>query len=108
MPIKYPIKPTGGAKVDSFPKVQQEKIIEIIDAINNNPGGGGGVTGYFAGQALGFIEEVASLSKLSFTVDPAVTPVGISVSGTDITVEKAGRYKVEVTLNVNNNQTLFS
>ena len=35
MPIKYPIKPTLGAKVDSFPKVQQEKIIEIIDAINN-------------------------------------------------------------------------
>ena len=34
MPIKYPIKKALGANVNSFPAVQQEKIIEIIDELN--------------------------------------------------------------------------
>lgn len=34
MSIQYPIKKSLGADVQSFPKTQQEKIVEIIDAIN--------------------------------------------------------------------------
>lgn len=34
MAIEYPIKKALGADVNNFPKVQQEKIVEMIDAIN--------------------------------------------------------------------------
>lgn len=33
--IQYPVKPSLGSDVNSFPKTQQAKIIEIIDAIND-------------------------------------------------------------------------
>ena len=32
--IQYPVKPSLGSDVNSFPKTQQAKIVEIIDAIN--------------------------------------------------------------------------
>ena len=32
--IQYPVKTSLGADVNSFPKTQQAKIVEIIDAIN--------------------------------------------------------------------------
>lgn len=32
--IEYPIKPALGANIKSFPKTQYEKIVEIIDAVN--------------------------------------------------------------------------
>jgi hypothetical protein len=34
MAIKYPIEKSLGAEVQSFPKTQQEKVVEIIDAVN--------------------------------------------------------------------------
>jgi len=35
MVIKYPIKKSLGADVQSFPKSQQEKVVEIIDVVNS-------------------------------------------------------------------------
>ena len=35
MAIKYPIEKSLGAEVQSFPKTQQEKVVEIIDVVNS-------------------------------------------------------------------------
>ena len=35
MAIKYPIEKSLGADVQSFPKTQQEKVVEIIDVVNS-------------------------------------------------------------------------
>jgi hypothetical protein len=73
--IQYPVKPSLGADVNSFPKTQQAKIKEIIDVLN-------GITdGTYAFDAL----TVDSLTSTLSTSDKVTITKGAVTQLTNIT-----------------------
>lgn len=88
MAIHYPLNPSQGAQVQAFPRRQYEKVVEIIDAVNNLTDGSITTTDLTLTGTLG----VAGISTLGTTTPTAVSAAGkVTVANTtDSTTKDTG------------------
>jgi len=70
MAIEHPIKKSLGADVQSFPKTQQDKIVEIIDAVNAITDG---TYSFDALTVTALTTDKATITKGNVTQQTAIT-----------------------------------